>query len=60
MHVSDLDILLSFTNLPPLCFITHILECPCLYATQFKNKLPDYIKVMEQFKTIEKEIVRQF
>lgn len=58
MRVSDLDILLNFTNLPPLCFITHLLECPCLYATQFKNKLPDYIKVMEHFIRVENEIVR--
>lgn len=60
VQISDLEILLSFTNLPPICFFVHIFECPCLYATQYKSLLPEYIKVMEQFKTVEKEIVRQF
>jgi len=56
----DLEILLNFTNLPRICFFTHILECPCLYSMQYKHKLPDYIKVMKQFQEVEKEIVRLF
>lgn len=58
--VSDLDILLSFTNLPPLCSLIHIIECPCLYATQYKHKLQDYIKTMNEFQEVEKRIVRKF
>ncbi|XP_022166429.1 phospholipase B1, membrane-associated-like isoform X2 [Myzus persicae] len=53
----NLEILLSFTNLPWICFFTHILECPCLYSTQHQDKLSDYIKVMKQFQEVEKEIM---
>lgn len=56
----DLEILHSFTNLPRICFFTHILECPCLYSIKYKDKLPDYIKVMKQFQEVEKEIVSLF
>ncbi|CAI6350811.1 unnamed protein product [Macrosiphum euphorbiae] len=53
----NLEILLNFTNLPRICFFTHILECPCLYSIQYKHKLSDYIKVMKQFQEVEKELV---
>lgn len=53
----SLEILLKFTNLPTICFFTHIVECPCLYAIQYKDKLSDYIKVMKQFQEVEKELI---
>uniref|UniRef100_A0A2S2PTN2 Phospholipase B1, membrane-associated n=1 Tax=Schizaphis graminum TaxID=13262 RepID=A0A2S2PTN2_SCHGA len=53
----NLEVLLNFTNLPRICFFTHILECPCLFSTQYKHKLSDYIKVMRQFQEVEKEIM---
>ncbi|KAL4118890.1 hypothetical protein QTP88_011772 [Uroleucon formosanum] len=53
----SLEILLKFTNLPKICFWTHILECPCLYAMQYRHKLSDYIKVMKEFQEVEKELV---
>ncbi|KAE9542790.1 hypothetical protein AGLY_002701 [Aphis glycines] len=53
----NLEILLKFTNLPTICFFTHIVECPCLYAIQYKDKLSDYIKVMKQFQEVEKELI---
>uniref|UniRef100_A0A2S2QCE3 Phospholipase B1, membrane-associated n=1 Tax=Sipha flava TaxID=143950 RepID=A0A2S2QCE3_9HEMI len=53
----NLKILLEFNNLPPICSLTHIVECPCLYATQYKDKLPEFIKLMTRFQEIEKEIV---
>lgn len=58
MFVSGLQVLVEVSNVPPICSLTHILECPCLFATQYKKRLPDYFNVMEQFKKVEREIVR--
>ncbi|VVC30183.1 Hypothetical protein CINCED_3A001765 [Cinara cedri] len=53
----NLEFELNLNNLPPICFLTQIMECPCLFATQYKRYLPDYIEVMKSYQKVEKEIV---
>ncbi|VVC30184.1 Hypothetical protein CINCED_3A016076 [Cinara cedri] len=53
----NLEIIVNFTNLPPICILINIMECPCLFATQYKHRLSDYIDVMNKFQDVEKEIV---
>lgn len=54
------DILFNMKNTPSMIFVIRILQCPCLYATQYRHQLPKYTKLIEQFRSVEKEVVRIF
>lgn len=59
MPILDLDVIMKiYNNLPTVCHRTLVFECPCLFAKQYEHRWSDYIKVMEQFQQVEKEIVR--
>lgn len=54
------DILFNMKNTPSMIYFTRIIECPCLCAMQYRHKLPKYTKFIEQFRSVEKEVVRIF
>lgn len=50
--------IMTYTKMPPICFITRKFFCPCLFGFQHRHRLQDYIGVMNKFKEVEWEIVR--
>lgn len=54
------DILFNMKNTPSMIFFTRIMECPCFYAMQYRHQLPKYTKLIEEFRSVEKEVVRIF
>nr|XP_018916682.1 PREDICTED: phospholipase B1, membrane-associated-like [Bemisia tabaci] len=53
----NLQIITEFSASPPLCYFTHVAECYCLFAAQYKHNLRNYIKVMELWQNAEEELV---
>ncbi|XP_050420647.1 phospholipase B1, membrane-associated-like [Adelges cooleyi] len=53
-----LELITNFTRKPMFCEFFNIMECPCLFARQYKNRLPEFVKTMYLFQQVEKEIVQ--
>ncbi|KAL1117839.1 hypothetical protein AAG570_004154, partial [Ranatra chinensis] len=52
------NILPNFKRLPPLCWITHRTECPCILGSRFQNKLKYFISIIEDCQKVEMEIAQ--
>ncbi|GAB0096525.1 hypothetical protein DMENIID0001_120490 [Sergentomyia squamirostris] len=55
----SLEFLLKFRGTPPICILTHMVECPCLFSLQRESLLKLYIRIMEAWKKVEEEVVNR-
>lgn len=44
---------------PTDCITTHVIECPCFYASRFKSNRKRYFKIMKKWQNLEKEIINR-
>uniref|UniRef100_A0A182QTZ4 Phospholipase B1, membrane-associated n=1 Tax=Anopheles farauti TaxID=69004 RepID=A0A182QTZ4_9DIPT len=50
------DILAKFKNKPQECVSMHVIECPCLLASQFRKQRSRYVKLIEDWNMLQMDI----
>lgn len=41
---------------PRRCYVTHIMECPCLFASRFQHMQEYYLELMNEWQRVETEV----
>jgi hypothetical protein len=52
-------VLLDFVGKPDECVTVHLLECPCMFASQFRSQRKRFLKIMRKWHDVQNEVVNR-
>lgn len=47
---------MAVSRKPRRCYVTHIMECPCLFASKFQHMQDYYVELMNEWQRVEMEV----
>ena len=54
-----MKVLLAFVGKPSECIPVHIIECPCLFASQFADKRKRFLNIMDEWNKRVEEVANR-
>ncbi|XP_018318544.1 phospholipase B1, membrane-associated [Agrilus planipennis] len=57
INAPSIEIIANIPNKPPICYITHSAECPCIFGLGYQNYQPMFTDIMRKWQKVEQEVV---